>query len=298
MAAVAQRNGMENEISENLYKVRVPPKSTNPVNEEGLSECFRVARTSMYVSIAPCHIANPINGIKEQHLDPLVMKYFAKARGVVLGYSNIVINSGESETNEENQIVAPVSDLSPFAFMWITVDLLLWTPQIGDTLKGFIYMLTATHLGLLVHDTFNAHIRFRYIPQDWEFVPNQADEFTDSNTEPLESGRSNFRSYGHWVDHNGLKVEGKIPFTIRSIHTSGKMISLEGTLVSPERELDAQPVHENNEKSESAPYSAAVASGSHIKFDSEPVAETPEPAKSQEDGMPGYVNTSDSSDSE
>lgn len=294
MASVVE-NGMETAFS---TKTRTIPKSTNPLNDEGISECFRVSRTSMYVSLAPSHITNPINGIKSQHLDPLVMKYFASARGVVLGYSNIVINSGELETVSENQIVAPVSDESPFSFLWITVDLLLWMPQIGDTLKGYIYMLTATHLGLLVHDTFNAHIRFRYIPQNWLFVPNQADEFGENGQTDSESnGRSNFRSYGHWADENGIKVEGKITFTVRAIHTAGKMISLEGTLVSPESELDAQPVLENTEKNEPVAYESGVSSGSHIKFDDEPTA-VPEAAKSQEDGMPGYEEDSNSSDSD
>lgn len=300
MAEVAQ-NGTETAFS-GSHKTRTIPKSTNPVNAEGLSECFRVARTSMYVSLAPCHISNPINGIKSQHLDPLVMKYFQKAQGVVLGYSNIVINSGECEVTGENEIVAPVADLSPFAFMWITVDLLLWTPQIGDTLKGYIYMLTATHLGLLIHDTFNAYIRFRYIPQDWQFVPNQADEYAESgNNDEDTSGRNNFRSYGYWADQNGLKVEGKITFNVRAVYTSGKMISLEGSLVSPESELDAQPVHENTERSEVfAHANAAVSTSNHIKFDSEPSAPVPEAAKSQEDGVPGYENDSDvdSSDSD
>ncbi|RKP30644.1 hypothetical protein METBISCDRAFT_30726 [Metschnikowia bicuspidata] len=259
-------------------KTQKPPRSTNSTSEDGISECFRVARTSMYVSLAPFHIENPIDGIKSQHLDPLVMKYFPKANGVVLGYSNIMIKEDDRvPEGETNEIMVTVSDLSPFAFMWISVDLLLWSPQIGDTLKGYIFMLTATHLGLLVHDTFNAHIKSRFIPQSWKFAPNQADEYNDS--EPSEDQRrSHFRSYGYWVDHTGIKVEGKIAFTVRAINTSCKMISLEGTLVSPESELDAQPVHES--------------------FDEELEKQAPVAAKPQENGIPTYVADSNSSDSD
>ena len=127
-----QTNGMGADYGRR--KTQKPPKSINSTSEDGISECFRAARTSMYVSLAPLHIENPIDGIKSQHLDPLVMKYFHKANGVVLGYSNIMIKEDDRvPEGETNEIMVTVSDLSPFAFMWISVDLLLWSPQIGDT---------------------------------------------------------------------------------------------------------------------------------------------------------------------
>lgn len=301
MAAVESNgNSAETLVNEKLVNV---PRSTNPVGKDGISECFRVARTSMYLSLAPCHITNPIDGIKQQHLDPLVMKYFPKGRGVVLGYSGIVINESEPSDSDTQikEVLAPVSDLSPFAFMWVTVDLLLWVPQVGDTLKGYIYMQTASHLGLLVHDTFNAFIRFSYIPQKWTFVPNQADDFDISEKQEDDSnGRSNFRSYGHWKDSTGLKVEGKITFTVRAILTTGKMISLEGTLVSPESELDAQPVHKTLNREQPQALEPTPAVNSHVNFDTtDKLQDDPATAtKSKVDGIPGYVASSDSSDSD
>lgn len=270
----------------------------------------------MYVSLAPCHISNPVDGIKIQHLDSLVMRYFSKARGVVLGYSNIVLNSEAADNNQE--LVATVSDLSPFMFMWITVDLLLWAPRIGDVLMGYIYMLTATHLGLLVHDTFNAHIQLRFMPESWLFIPNQADELADAVSSNEGKRRSNFRSYGYWVDQDGLKVEGKLAFTVREIHTAGKMISLAGTLVLPESELDARPVCQNNDRGGNVGAYAtaheivpeipgisqvpdnvtdAVSINKHVKFDSDLRLLVPED-KYPEDGGPGYENDSDSDSSD
>ena len=64
-------------------------QSTNPKDGNGLSECFKTVSTSLYVSLAPVHLQNPINGIKQQHLDPLIMTYFTKAKGIVVAYSNI-----------------------------------------------------------------------------------------------------------------------------------------------------------------------------------------------------------------
>lgn len=276
-----------NGFEEPPAKRRAPNKSTNVVNPEGTSECFRVVRTTMYVSLAPCYITNPINGIKAQHLDPLIMTYFPKADGVVLSYSNLNVSKEHHsvDSNGEPNTIAKVSDSSPFSFLWVNVDLLIWRPQIGDVLEGYIYMQTASHIGLLVHDTFNASIRMRNIPQDWEFVPSQADEFEAEQQE--EGASSKFRSYGYWADAEGTKVEGKITFTVRSIHTTGKMMSLEGTLVPPESELDAQPVFQERRGSNTA----AAPSGKHMKFDEEPAGDATEGSEPKADVLPTYEDS-------
>lgn len=277
-------------------KRRAPNKSSNATNKDGLSECFKVVRTSLYVSLAPCHIKNPINGIKSQHLDPLIMTYSPKAGGVVLSYSNLHVSKDHHsvDSNGEPITIAKVSDSSPFSFMWVNVDMLIWCPQIGDVLEGNVYMQTASHIGLLIHDTFNASIRLRNVPQDWQFIPSQEDEF---ETEQLqENASSKFRSYGYWSDAEGTKVEGKITFTVRSIHTTGKMLSLEGTLVPPESEIDAQPVSQERRGS-----TTGVPSGRHMKFDEEPIPEIVETTEQKVESIPTYEDsdaTGDSSDSD
>ncbi|KAJ8143724.1 hypothetical protein OY671_003153 [Metschnikowia pulcherrima] len=252
-------------------------KSSNVVNAKGQSECFRVVRTSMYVSLAPCHITNPVNGVKAQHLDPLIMTYFPKARGVVLSYFNVNLQSKDSSEEGSEALLAKVTESSAFAFMWITVDLLIWHPQLGDLLQGYVYMQTASHIGLLVHDTFNASIKFRNIPQDWEFVPSQADEVGESE-DASQTSSSKFKSFGYWTDASGTKVEGKVSFSVKAIYTSGKMLSIEGTLLTPESELDVQPV--SNESSAPA--------AKHITFDDEPTPETSEAVEEKSEAIPTY----------
>lgn len=295
------RTSSEAELNGPVSKRKAPVKSTNPVNLDGLLECFQVLRTDLYVSVAPCHITNPINGIKAQHLDPLIMTYFAKGQGVVLSYSNVVVSKEHHSLDTDDQpiTISKVGDSTPFSFMWITVDLLIWRPQIGDTLEGYIYMQTASHIGLLVHDTFNASIKFRNIPQDWEFVPSQADEFGESE-ELTDAKSSKFRSYGYWADGSGTKVEGRISFTVRAIHSTGRMLSVEGSLVSPESELDAQPVLQERRSSTSV--AGSPVANKHMKFDDEPTTVT-EIAEPTDDALPTYEKngenalSSDSDDS-
>lgn len=280
------RTHAEADLADPAAKRRTLVKSSNPVNADGLSECFQVVRTTLYVSVAPCHSTNPINGIKAQHLDPMIMSYFAKGQGVVLSYSNVSVSKEHHslDTNDQPITIAKVGDSTPFLFMWITVDFLIWRPQIGDTLEGYIYMQTASHIGLLVHDTFNASIKFRNIPQDWEFVPSQADEFGEAE-EQEDAKSSKFRSYGYWADGSGTKVEGKITFAVRAIHSTGRMLSVEGTLVSPESEIDAQPVFEGRRSSTTA---ASPVASKHMKFDDEPSVAVAEIAEPNDDVIPSY----------
>ncbi|RLV91845.1 DNA-directed RNA polymerase I subunit RPA43 [Spathaspora sp. JA1] len=250
-----------------------PPKSTNPIDETTqLSQPFKTITTSLYVSLAPMYINDPITGIKTQHLDQLVMTYFPKAQGVVIGYSNIKLDNSEQ---------VKIEGSSPFTFMWINVDFLVWSPQIGDVLQGDIYMSTASHLGLLICDTFNCSIKKYGIPRDWRFVPIQQDEFEEE-----EAGQGRMKNFGYWVDENEVKVEGKLTFTVKALHTTGRVVSIEGTLIQPGQEISAQPVRTGTSK--------------HMKFDDgdeqvsqEEVVSVDVVVDEDDEQLPGYIINSD-----
>lgn len=213
--------------------------STNPVNSDGLSECFHKINVSLYVSLAPSYLKQPIEGIKSQHLDPMLMKNFAKVNGVVIGYDNVTVS--EEHIGESGDIIATVNPHSPFAFLWVSVDFLVWKPQVGDVLEGLVYMQSPSHIGLLINDTFNGSIKKNNIPESWQFIPNQADEqATGSDEEQLKS-----QSLGQWIDENEIPIDGKVKFTVKAIHNSGRVVSVEGSLIKPGSESEALPVVPN-----------------------------------------------------
>lgn len=243
---------------------------TNPV-VDGVLQCFHVVPTEMYVSLAPQYLALPLDGVKQQHLDHMVMNYHAKAHGVVVGYDHVTI---ESSNPLGDETLLPIDDLTPYSFFWVRADLMVWAPQLGDTLEGHIYMQTASHLGLLVNDTFNALIKKHNLPLGWEFQASDAD--TDSR-------------YGLWLDESGQRVEGKIKFTVKLIHSSGRVVSLEGTLVDPLSEQDAQPV---------------TLGLKHVKFDDDdddtatpaPLPELVQQEAANDDMIPRYEEEEDDED--
>jgi DNA-directed RNA polymerase I subunit RPA43 len=215
----------------------------------GLSKCFHRVRAKMYLSLAPCHLAHPLNGLRQQHLDPLIMTFNRTVDGIIISYDNIKFAKDQIKKNEDNEgyedvefdYVAKVADENPFSFLWVYVDFVVWKPHIGDLLEGYSIMQSQSHIGLLIHDVFNASIKKFYIPENWYFVPNQADE-SNENGDSNESNQSNFKKLGHWCDENGIAIGGKIKFTVRAIHVNGKGLAIEGTLLTPGMEKDSQPV--------------------------------------------------------
>lgn len=263
-------------------KRRATVQSTNPKDEDGLSQCYKTVSTTLYVSLAPVHLQNPISGIKQQHLDPLIMTYFPKGKGVVVAYSNIKFledNNDENEDDDESSHrLAKIDGSSPFTFMWISVDFLCWCPQVGDVLEGDVYMQTPSHIGLLINDTFNASIKKYNIPTSWAFKSNQVDEVSSEDK----------KTFGHWLDENETKIEGKLQFTVKTIYTTGRVVSVEGTLIKPGEERNAQPVY--TERQEKKP------SGKHMKFDDdqeEDVITTEIAEPDENDELPAYVKDSD-----
>lgn len=261
-------------------------QNTNKLDKDGFSECFHKLSVSLHVSLAPCFNRDPFRGVKVQHLDPMLMTYSSIARGVVIAYSDLRLSKENiDEDSNDQKGLAKIANSSPFSFLWALVSLLIWKPQVGDVMEGYIYMQTPSHIGLLIHDTFNASIKKFNIPDDWNFVPNQEDEYLEDN-----DGHSKFKSFGYWMDNTGARVEGRLRFTVKSIHTTGKVVSLEGTLLNPSSEKDAQPVtFLANESSQSE------STSHHKKFDEEgdgknvTVSEIPEPKDDDFEQLPKYT---------
>lgn len=202
------------------------------------------------------------------------MTYSQEAQGVILSYYDIKFLKKDL-SEDGTLLLGKIKYDTAFAFLWISVTYLVWRPAVGDVVKGFSYMQTPSHISLLIHDAFNANIKKYYIPSSWRFVPNADDEdFGD------EDG---VKSLGYWVDENEVKIEGELTFTIRAVNTSGKYVSVEGTLVS-----------ENEEES----YNKITTENTHKKFlDEDAMEDTtltviPEPAKEEMDDVPKYAEDS------
>ncbi|CEP64845.1 DNA-directed RNA polymerase I subunit RPA43 LALA0_S14e00584g [Lachancea lanzarotensis] len=231
----------------------------NPLDETtGTSKCIVRVPVSMYVSLAPTYMGEPNKGIKKQHLNPMIMKYSSDVGGVVLGYQNLEIKDASPDDELSEHKLIKVSADTPFGFAWCSVDLYVWQPQVGNVIEGWVFIQSPSHIGLLIHDAFNASIKKTTIPPEWTFIHNE--DINGSEEGGNDGDAEQPRSLGHWVDENGQQLDGKLKFTVRNVYTTGKVISLEGSLLQ-----DEVPGQQNRSQAENLP----VVSNKKIIFDDE-----------------------------
>lgn len=192
---------------------------TNPVGENGVSQCFRKVKLIMNVYAAPVFAGNPIEGIRREHLDPMILQYDTNAGGVVVAYNNVKLLKKKGTPKPQGEILSE----SPFSFHWISVELVVWYPQQGDVLEAWISVQSPGHLALLIHDTFNATVKRNDIPASWTFVPQEDDE-ADSEK----------KSLGYWQDSEGNRIDGKLQFTVKRFLHGGRTPLVLGSLLTDE----------------------------------------------------------------
>ena len=171
-------------------------------------DLFYSITTKLYVSLAPMYINNPVEGIINQHLNHKIMKYDNNINAIIIGFKNIKIQEDLLKLNFE----------SPFIFLYCTVDFIVWNPKRNDIIKGYPFIQSESHIGFLIHDLFNCYIKLQDIPDNWKFIYDE--ESTDTN------------NVGYWVDENEEAINGKkINIKVKQLKTSGKMVSIEGSLI-------------------------------------------------------------------
>ncbi|KAI5815852.1 hypothetical protein BZA77DRAFT_314440 [Pyronema omphalodes] len=197
---------------------------------------YHIVTTSFYLSLAPKYAfhaekifpqnistendeaasymksLNPKTGIEKHHLDPMLMQFYEPVNGIIIAYSNIRFESTTAKITAE----------APYAYVWTTVDLLVWRPRKEMILKGMITLQSASHIGLLVDNTWNASIPLAKIPKEWKFVENE-----DAEEESEETGQ--------WVDAKGDKLEGLLRFEVDTLKAGGHIFAMEGSLLNTEK---------------------------------------------------------------
>lgn len=252
----------------------------NPV-VDGVSNCLTRVPITLYVSLAPQYLQNPDQGIMKQHLNPMVMKYSNNVGGIVLGYDNLQIFDSDPLADEKTATtkLVKITPDTPYGFTWCSVDMYVWQPQIGDVLEGYIFIQSASHIGLLIHDAFNASIKKNNIPTDWTFIRNEEQFTEDAENEEGANGEeapkiNKPQSMGYWVDGNGEPIDGKIKFSVRNLYTTGRVVSIEGTLLTDE--------YSENNGQRSQVENLPVVSNKKIVFDEEVESENKESHKDLE----------------
>ena len=110
--------------------------------------CFKRVQVKKRMSLSPSYIGRVSQGITE-HLDSDILQYSKELGGVILSYSNAMVQ----------QRLGCILDEQPRIHFDLHVTYCLFAPKVGDLLRGKVNKLGEDHVGCLVNDCFNASVQ-------------------------------------------------------------------------------------------------------------------------------------------
>lgn len=189
---------------------------------------FHLQTSTLYLPLAPVSQKFPLEGICAEHLSPLLSTYYPPLHGVVLSYSNVRISQTPYGDDGPSALLKSVDEYA-VSWAWVTADFLVFKPQRGAELEGYINLQSDGHLGVVCWNLFNASIERSRLPKSWKWV--------DESEVSAEDEDAVFNNY---VDGEGKKVEGKVKFKIVDMECSHDrtrgFLSIAGTMLSDEEE--------------------------------------------------------------
>jgi DNA-directed RNA polymerase I subunit RPA43 len=212
----------------------------------------------LYLPLLPISQASPLATTVADALSPMLLTYHPPFKGFVLAHKNARCGGPPSDNAGE---MGRVTDEYATAFVWITVDTLVFRPNKGAWLTGVVNIQNESHIGLMVWNLFNATVEKKRLPRGWTWRPDTGDEFT----QPLNTAGKNpaKRVYkkgdlGAWHDAHGNKVSGELVFRAIDFDIPTEkerdrgLLSIEGSLVSKERDAEIYALENEEEKERQA----------------------------------------------
>ena len=239
--------------NENLPTTKSATTSTGATittDSSPLSLPFTQTTALLYLPLSPVYSPHPFYSLESDHLDPLILTYYSPLKGIILAYRNIRFKQSGAVMQAD----------SPFAFTWVQVDFLVWSPKKGDIVEGWVNLQSESHVGLLVLNTFNVSVPRGKIPAGWrwcetregfiskaekrenhmkkavEEIRQTEDKSIGEDEEGAEEEENAHveeeeEDLGGWMDENGNYVDGMLRVKVASVRASGHIIAIEGDLL-------------------------------------------------------------------
>ena len=252
---------------------------------------FQSQTSSLYLPLSPIAQSHPLQGLCAEHVSPLILNYYAPFNGVVLSFSNARLsNDGDnsSVTDGRQKVFARSYNEYAANFVWLTADFLIFRPEHGSILEGFINLQNETNIGLVCYNFFSASIERKRLPKDWKWVPGGMsigkrkkklkkpadDEMeVDDEAQGTVDLTVDFGDVeGHFEDARGSRIGGVIQFKVHSVDAPRtanweySILSIQGTLLSEQDEEHLV----REEQGESVPGTSMIRGGGAKDGNSDP----------------------------
>lgn len=172
---------------------------------ENTESPFQKKKVSVMLSLLPSAMANTQKAMNAA-MQTMLLKYSDSLEGVLLSYWNIQVD----ETKNGGRYGRILNEM-PHIHYYVTCDVLVFNPCVGKTLVGVVSETFPSHVGLLVHELFNAMISAEALRDHGFIYDTDLNEWSKQDTmTPIAVGDS-------------------IRFTVEKFHECNGLISLEST---------------------------------------------------------------------
>ncbi|TGO55759.1 hypothetical protein BCON_0087g00120 [Botryotinia convoluta] len=207
-----------------------PPAEVSP---------FHLQTSSIFLPLAPVSQKFPLEGLCAEHLSPLILTYYPPFNGVILSYSNPRF-AEKAFGNDGDSTLLQNLDEYAVSWAWVTAEFLLFKPEKGAWLEGYINLQNEGHLGLVCWNLFNASIERTRLPKEWRWVGVE-DQEKDAEAEAEAGATYAEDGIGYYVDGEGKKIEGTVKFRVKEIESNHDkergFLTIDGTMLDEEAEM-------------------------------------------------------------
>lgn len=194
---------------------------------------FYLQTSSLYLPLAPISQRYPLEGLCAEHISPLILTYYPPFRGVILSYSNPRLSQTPYGNDGEKTLLKSIDEYA-VSYSWLTAEFLIFKPQRGGLLEGYINLQNEGHLGLVCWNLFNASIERKRLPKEWKWIGVEGEEKSGEEGDYAEDG------IGYYVDGEGKRIDGTIKFRVKDTESSHDrergFFSIEGTMLDTKEE--------------------------------------------------------------
>jgi DNA-directed RNA polymerase I subunit RPA43 len=144
---------------------------------------FQLITSTLYLPLSPISISptHALSSLLVEHVSPLLLTYYPPLRGIILAYSNPSISSCPPSTssppsksqdlNPQPLTLATTANEYGVLYVYLTATFLIFRPERGQTLEGWINVQSEGFLGAVVFNLFSVGIERSRLPAGWKWVP-------------------------------------------------------------------------------------------------------------------------------
>lgn len=263
-------------------KVKTTAETAEEVSDS--DSPFKLITSTLYLPLSPISISptHALASLLAEHLSPLLLTYYPPFKGVILAYSDASISSkpptassvaSKDIGNSQQLTLATTAGEYGVLYVYLTATFLVFRPQRGQTLEGWVNVQSEGFLGAVVYNLFSVGIERRRLPADWKWIPpgeeqkdsesptpNKKKKFAASPDEDFDPEKEHFTPLdlantnnaledeaedavqGYFESASGHRVRGTIRFRVRDVdiipgaERDRGFLSIEGTMLPPEEE--------------------------------------------------------------